>query len=165
MSVFSKHRLIFILTSVLFFVCCKGENKMEIKTKTIDFTKEGELQIFKTATDSLLINLDIEFAETDYEVQTGLMYRASLEENQGMLFIFSESAMHSFFMKNTTIPLDIIFIDENFKIASFQKNTIPLNETGLSSQVPIQYVLEVNAGLSDKLNFAITDSISFKRLD
>lgn len=161
MNVFSKHCLIFILTSVLFFISCKGENKTEIKTETIDFTKEGELSIFKK--DSLLINLDIELAETDYETQTGLMYRESMEENEGMLFIFPEESVHSFYMKNTTLPLDIIFIDNDLKIASFQKNTIPLNETGLSSQVPIQYVLEVNSGLADQWNLALGDSISFMR--
>lgn len=141
---------------------CKEKSSSEaIKTETVLFTKEGELQIHKK--DSTEITLAIEFAETDYEVHTGLMYRTTMEENQGMLFIFPDVAMHSFYMKNTEFALDIIFIDENRNIASFQKNAQPLNENGLSSQVPVKYVLEVNAGLSDKWNLAVGDSISFTK--
>ncbi len=146
---------------LLFFVACKDQAKKEIKTEAVSFTKEGELRIFKK--DSLLSALDIEIAETDYETQTGLMYRTSMEEKQGMLFIFPDVAMHSFYMKNTKIPLDIIFIDENLKIASFQENAQPLNEAGLSSQVPVKYVLEVNAGLAEKWLLEVGDSISYTR--
>ena len=66
-------------------------------------------------------------------------------------------------MKNTEFPLDIIYLKENLKIASFQENAQPLNEDGLSSQVPIKYVLEINAGLSQELGLSIGDSISFSR--
>lgn len=157
-----------IFPMLLLFFCvhgsCKEKGTTEsIETETIDFTKEGTLQIFKK--DSLLQSLDVEFAETDYEVQTGLMYRQSMKNDQGMLFIFPDVAMHSFYMKNTEFALDIIYIDENQKIASFQKNAQPLNETGLSSKVPVKYVLEVNAGLSDRWNLSEGDSISFKRMD
>ncbi len=148
--------LCFLLT-----ISCKEERKQEIKTETISFTKEGELSIFKSTTDSIIANFDIEIAETEYETQTGLMYRESMEENQGMLFVFDDVARHSFYMKNTQIPLDIIYLDENRKIASFQKNTKPFDETGLPSQVPIKYVLEINGGLSDKLGMQIGDSIAY----
>jgi len=114
-------------------------------------------------TDSVLTTLDIEIAETDYETQTGLMYRNSMEDQQGMLFIFNDVAVHSFYMKNTAIPLDIIFIDDDLKIASFQKNAQPFNEDGLSSGVPVQYVLEVNAGSVDEWALNIGDTIVFKR--
>ncbi len=120
-----------------------------------------KLRIHKN--DSLLVSLDIEFAETEYEVQTGLMYRDQMKEKQGMLFIFPDVRVHSFYMKNTEIPLDIIFIDENLTIASFQENAKPFDETGLSSLVPIQYVLEVNAGLAEKWNLEVGDKISYNR--
>ncbi|MCR9264522.1 MAG: DUF192 domain-containing protein [Flavobacteriaceae bacterium] len=154
------------LPIVFFFlivVSCKTENKKEIKTATIEFKKEGELSILQRETDSLLVHFDIEIADTDYETQTGLMYRESMEQNQGMLFIFPDVAMHYFYMKNTEIPLDIIYIDDALKIASFQKNARPNDETSLSSEVPIKYVLEVNAGLSDKLGLQVGDSISFTK--
>ncbi len=149
------------LLSVL--ISCKGEGKQQIKTEAIQFSKEGELTIFQAETDSTLVRLDIEIAETDYETQTGLMYRESMLENQAMLFIFSDNSVRSFYMKNTTIPLDIIYIDESLKIVSFQKNAKPLDEKGLPSQVPAQYVLEVNAGLSGKWNLAAGDKIEFTR--
>ena len=151
------------LLLTLFFVSCKTDTKKEIKTEVITFSKEGDLSIFKSNTDSILAHFDIEIAESDYETQTGLMYRESMEENQGMLFIFPDVAMHSFYMKNTQIPLDIIFIDEGLKIASFQKNATPYDESGLSSQVPVKYVFEINAGISDNLGLQIGDSIVFNR--
>ncbi len=142
---------------------CKQETKNVIKTEPVAFTKEGTLQIFKKETDSLLVKLDIEIAETDYETQTGLMYRKGMETKQGMLFIFPDVNRHSFYKKNTEIPLDIIFIDENFKIASFQENAQPLDESGLPSIVPVKYVLEINAGLSEKWLLEIGDKIEFTR--
>ncbi|WP_420320064.1 DUF192 domain-containing protein [Flagellimonas sp.] len=157
---------IFVFLSLSFIVLssCKTESKKEIKTERIKFTKEGELTISSVEKDSILASFQIEIAETEYETQTGLMYRDSMEEDQGMLFVFDDVAMHSFYMKNTEIPLDIIYIDENLKIASFQKNAKPFDETGLSSGVPIQYVLEINAGLSDKLGLSVGDSISYNKL-
>ncbi len=154
---------ILVLMSFFVFLSCKTEAKREIKTETISFKKEGDLSILKVETDSIISNFDIEIAETEYETQTGLMYRSSMEENQAMLFIFPEEAMHSFYMKNTEFPLDIIYIDGNQKIASFQKNAQPYDESGLTSKVPIKYVLEVNAGLSDQMGLQVGDSISFTR--
>ncbi len=136
---------------------------MTIKTEEVRFTREGSMDIFKKESDSLLVQLNIEFAESDYETQTGLMYRKGMEDNQAMLFIFPEVAMHSFYMKNTAFPLDIIFIDENLKIASFQENAQPFKENGLSSKVPIKYVLEVNAGLSKAWGLEVGDLIEFTR--
>lgn len=152
------------LITLCIVVSCKTETKKEIKTENIRFSKEGELTISSSKNDSTLVQFDIEIAETEYETQTGLMYRDSMSENQGMLFIFNDVAMHSFYMKNTHISLDIIYIDENLKIASFQKNAKPFDETGLSSGIPIKYVLEINGGLSDKIGLAVGDSISYNKL-
>ena len=152
----------FITVLLIFTIGCKEKSNTEsIATESISFTKEGEIQIFRK--DSLVRTLNVEFAETDYEVQTGLMYRQTMEDNQSMLFIFPDVAMHSFYMKNTEFPLDILFIDENQKIASFQKNAQPLNESSLSSKVPVKYVLEINAGLSDQWNLVEGDSIAFTK--
>ncbi len=161
-----KHLKLFtvLIFGFLMLIGCKKETKKEIKTESITFTKEGELHITKTDSNPAIVEFDIEIAETEYETQTGLMYRDVMEDNQGMLFIFDDVAMHSFYMKNTHIPLDIIYIDENLKITSFQKNAKPFDETGLSSGVPIKYVLEINAGLSDKLGLSVGDSISYSKL-
>ena len=147
---------------LLVFTGCKEESKKSLDTEAITFTKEGTLQLFKK--DTLLVELDIEIAETDYETQTGLMYRSAMKENQGMLFIFQEERMHSFYMKNTEIPLDILYLGSDFKVRSIHENAVPFDETGLSSKVPVQYVLEINAGLTQKWNIAQNDSIAFSRL-
>ena len=143
---------------------CKEESKKVIKTEPIVFTKEGELQIFTTATDSILAKIDIEIAETSYETETGLMYRKGMEEYQGMLFVFEDMRLHNFYMKNTEFPLDIVYIQDNMTIASFQENAQPLDEKSLPSKVPVQYVLELNAGLVQKWGLKVGDSIAFHRL-
>lgn len=164
MSLTSTRNWVFIrLIMVLSFVSCTEEKKKTISTPSIKFTKEGELSIFKNATDSLRTQFDIELAETEYETQTGLMYRQRMEKNQAMLFIFPEEAMHSFYMKNTTFSLDILYISQDLKIASMQENAQPLNEGGLSSEVPVRYVLEINGGLAQSLGIAVGDSISYRR--
>jgi uncharacterized membrane protein (UPF0127 family) len=154
----------FVLCIGVLLYSCKEAPKEVVTTAPVTFTKEGALQLYKQQTDTILASLDIEIAETDYETQTGLMYRDAMEDNQGMLFIFPEVAYHSFYMKNTKIALDILYIDENLRIASIQKNAQPMDETGLSSGVPVQYVLEVNAGLTDVWKVKEGDRISFEKL-
>lgn len=151
-----------ILILCLFILSCKNEPKV-IKTESIDFTKEGTLQLFKSSSKATITTLDIEFAETEYETQTGIMYRSQMKQNQAMLFIFKDEQPRSFYMKNTQIPLDIIYLNKDKKVVSIQKNAQPLNESSLPSNFPAQFVLEVNAGLSDQWNLAANDSISFTK--
>ncbi|WCO02424.1 DUF192 domain-containing protein [Psychroserpens ponticola] len=146
-----------------YIVSCKEQKQNStVKTVTISFKKEGELQLKKATSDSLIASLNIEIADDDYSTQTGLMYRKSMEDNQAMLFIFPDSDYRSFYMKNTKIPLDIIYISEDKRIVSIQKNAKPMDETSLPSEAPATYVLEVNAGLSDTWNLEKGDTIEFK---
>lgn len=148
----------------LYFIVsgCKEETKKAITTEPISFTKEGELEIYHAETDSLITTLDIEIADTDYEIQTGLMYRESMELNQGMLFVFPDMAFHSFYMKNTLIPLDLVFIDDQLRITTIKQDARPMDESAISSEVPVQYVLEVNAGLSASWGLEAGDRIVYK---
>ena len=128
---------------------CKEVNKnIPVTTTTVSFTKEGELQIKKASSDSIIADLNIEIADDDYSTQTGLMYRNNMENNQGMLFVFPDSEYRNFYMKNTKISLDIIYISEDKRIVSIQENAMPMDETSLPSEAPAKYVLEVNSGLS-----------------
>ncbi len=152
----------YLLAFFLFFsIACK-EDKKVVKTEVISFKKEGDLSIYKGESDSLITKLDIEIASTSYETQTGLMYRDGMEDNQAMLFIFGEPAYHSFYMKNTRFSIDIIFINDQLRIASFKERAKPMDENGLSSEVPVQYVLEVNAGLAEQWQLEIGDRISYQ---
>ena len=147
--------------TVLSLSNCKNEAKVITQTEVL-FTKEGELTITK-ANDSKVV-LDIEIADTDFDIQTGLMYRNSMETNQGMLFVFHDVTERYFYMKNTKIALDLIYINENKTIVSFQKNAKPFDETSLPPNAPAKYVLEVNAGLVDVWELSVGDSIDYSEI-
>lgn len=142
---------------------CKDEKKT-VKPMIITFKKEGELTIRKALTDSIIKSIDIEIADDDYQTQTGMMYRNSMEDTQGMLFVFPKAEYHNFYMKNTRIPLDIIYINSDKKIVSIQKNAKPFDETSLPSNAPAQYVLEINGGLADDWKLDTGDMIEFTAL-
>ena len=149
--------LYFFLSAVQY---CDQQVKKSISiSKEINFSKEGELTLRKTKSDSVFKTLDIEIAQTDYETQTGLMYRKSMEEHQGMLFIFQEELPRSFYMKNTEFSLDIIYINKKKKVVSIKKNTIPYDKNSLPSGKPVLYVLEIKAGLSDRWGIENGDSV------
>lgn len=126
------------------------------------FTKEGELT-FINSTGEMISQLDIEIADDDEQRMTGLMFRDKMEENQGMLFIFPYETQQSFWMKNTIIPLDMIFINSKLEIVKIHKNTTPYSEQSYSSIKPAQYVIEVNAGYTSKYGIKEGDKIVFRR--
>ena len=134
--------------------------EIEITPQDIDFTRDGELSIFKN--DSLIQTIEVEFAKSDEERALGLMYRSSMDEHQGMWFIFPEEAPRSFYMRNTEIPLDIIYLDKDKKVVSIAKNARPYDETSLPSEKPAMYVLEINGGLSDKWGIEKGDRMEVK---
>lgn len=144
---------------------CNSKKENKVLTREITFTKEAQIDLKKASNDSLLAHLDIEIAETDYETQTGLMYRKGMENQQGMFFIFENESRKSFYMKNTEFPLDIIYINKDFEIVNIYKNAVPFSKTSLPSGAPAQYVLEVNAGLSDQWKLEPGDKVVFERLD
>ncbi len=134
--------------------------EIEITPQDIDFTRDGEVSIFKN--DSLIQTIEVEFAKNDEERALGLMYRSSMDEHQGMWFIFPEEAPRSFYMRNTEIPLDIIYLDKDKKVVSIAKNAHPYDETSLPSEKPAMYVLEINGGLSDKWGIEKGDRMEVK---
>jgi uncharacterized membrane protein (UPF0127 family) len=95
----------------------------------------------------------LELAQTTEEVQTGLMYRKNLCSNCGMIFKFEDETKRNFWMKNTLIPLDIVFIDSKGKINTIHKKTTPLREDlRYSSKEESKYVLEFRGGFSNQYN-------------
>ncbi len=157
-------RFIFLFSIGVILTSCKENTSTKVLTKEIVFKKEGTAVLKKVKPDSIITRLDIEIADDEYQRQTGLMYRHSMKNNQAMLFIFKDERPRSFYMKNTEIPLDIIYFDKNKRIVSIRKNAKPYDETSLPSQKAAQYVLEVNAGLSDKWNLKTGDMIEFSGL-
>jgi uncharacterized membrane protein (UPF0127 family) len=150
-----------LLSMMLQSYSCKETSENKNLTKEVTFTKEGELTLKKATNDSIVAILDIEFANTEYETQTGLMYRKSMQNDRGMLFIFENEIRRSFYMKNTEFALDIIFINSDNEIVSIQKNAKPFDKSSLPSDAPAKYVLEINAGLSDQWGLEVGDLIEF----
>lgn len=163
MKAFFKYTALTIVLALV--VNCKEEKAVKTENQiVVSFNREGTLKIKKADSDSIIKALDIEIAQDDYEVQTGLMYRTELKENQGMLFIFPDEDYRSFYMKNTKIPLDIIYINADKTIVSVQKNAKPFDETSLPSESPAKYVLEINAGLFDEWQLEVGNFIDFEIL-
>ena len=107
------------------------------------------------------ITFNVELAKTIEERRIGLMYRKKLLNNEGMLFIFPREKIIQLWMKNTYIPLDVIFISENKLIVDIKKNMEKLSETIVKSKVKSKYALEFNAGLINKLDIEIGDKVLF----
>jgi hypothetical protein len=142
----------------IFFILNNCEKNNDNNMHYYKFKKEGEL----TFTDSIgtsILKIDIEIADNEYERQLGLMNRESMEEMQGMLFIFSDERLQSFWMLNTLFSLDMIFINSNKEIVTIHKNTKPLSEQSYPSSKPAQYVLEMNAGFTDTHNIKLGDKV------
>lgn len=127
------------------------------------FVKEGELRFFRGATRETLAKIDIEIADNPLDIEAGLMHRRSMAASAGMLFIFPGSAQRMFWMKNTHIPLDILFIDEHRRIHHIEKNTRPLSEVLIPSRGSSRYVVEVNAGFCDARGVRVGDTIEFRK--
>lgn len=109
------------------------------------FKKEGELTFLKPD-GTPIKTIDIEIADNKAERDLGLMYRRSLPEDSGMYFIMDENKEQSFWMKNTYISLDIIYINEDYEIVSIAQGTTPLSQTPIPSNGNAKYVVEVIAG-------------------
>ncbi len=127
----------------------------------VPFTKEGSVTIL----DSLgkeRVKIDAEFADTEYDRQRGLMFRKTMQEGQGMLFIFPVEEMQSFWMRNTYISLDMIFIDANKKIVTIHKNTKTLSDQSYPSTAPSKYVLEVVSGFCVKHGVEVGDVVGWE---
>jgi uncharacterized membrane protein (UPF0127 family) len=88
----------------------------------------------------------VELARTPREQEQGMMHRRELAEDAGMLFVFPASERRAFWMRNTLIPLDMIFIDDGGRVAGIVENAEPLTLTPRDPGVPARYVLEVRGG-------------------
>lgn len=107
---------------------------------------------------------NVETAKTTEKRKVGLMYRENLAQDSGMLFIFDQEAKHYFWMKNTLIPLDMIWINSNKEVVYIEKNVQPCEADPCLTYGPdkeAKYVLEINAGQSDLANIQINSKASF----
>ncbi len=106
---------------------------------------------------------DVQLSQSKAEMTKGLMFQKFLEQNKGMLFLFDKEAIYPFWMKNTFIPLDIIWIDKNNKVVFISENNQPCKWYYCSSVTPTadaKYVLEVNSGMVQKIGIKLGDELS-----
>ncbi|QEH42089.1 DUF192 domain-containing protein [Chitinophaga sp. XS-30] len=171
-----KYSIILAAMSCLYIGACnnnpaskQGSGNETSTTTTVTenngpaFKKEGVLSFISKEKGDTIKTIDIEIAETDEERAQGLMDRKAMAESQGMLFIFAAPEEQSFWMKNTYISLDIMYVDEKMEIVSIQKYATPLSEESLPSFKKAQYVVEVNAGFTDRNKIKFGDRIAFTR--
>ena len=102
---------------------------------------------------------NVEVAETSAQQAKGLMFRTELADNAGMIFPFPEPRIASFWMKNTVIPLDIIFVRADGTIESIAANTVPYSTTPVVAGAPVVAVLELRGGLAAELGIVAGDKV------
>lgn len=138
--------------------------KSEVRQAGPKFIKEGELYLIKAGGDTIR-KIDIEIADIESERTIGLMHRRSMPDTQGMLFIFDREEPRSFWMRNTLIGLDILYIKQDGIIESIAKYTVPKSEKSIPSRGPAMYVLELIEGFCDIHGVEVGDRIEFNRTD
>ena len=138
------------LLLVLVIVILTWSNRGELEGREVCFD-EGEC-------------FNVEVADSARERARGLMWRTEMGEGEGMLFIFDEEGRHGFWMKNTFIPLDIIWIDAEGKVVFILEDARPCGDRECEAFDPLvesKYVLEINGGLAGKLGIGVGDKLEF----
>ncbi len=113
------------------------------------------------------ICFQVEVADTIGERSKGLSFRSDLDEEAGMLFVFDQDGYYEFWMKDTKIPLDIIWINSNHTVVYVENNASVCGETicpSYSSHNPAHYVLEINGGLASKIGISKGSSVTFENI-
>jgi uncharacterized membrane protein (UPF0127 family) len=154
--------LIVVVAAIIYFLFSQDLFNKKITDTDYVFKKEGTL----TFTDSLgnvKTKIDIQIANNEYDRELGLMFRKHMQEDRGMLFIFPQEGTQSFWMHNTYIPLDMIFVNANDQIVKIQNADKTLSDQTYSSVKPAQYVIEVNLGFAKKYGLKVGDKISWSK--
>lgn len=138
--------LLALFVGLLPLAACSSDDRLVIHTETGDYP------------------FSIELVDTPESRAQGLMYREKLDANAGMLFDFKQEQMTAFWMQNTLIPLDMIFIAPDGEVKTVHVNARPLDRTSISSQVPVQFVLEIPGGRSLEIGLKAGDRIAHPRM-
>jgi len=158
-----RHFLVLGLIGICFlFSCKKTASPNPEPAPKYEFRQEGTLDIIspeglKKAT------FAIEIAEKEEELMQGLKYREKMADNEAMLFIFEYPDIYDFWMQDTYLPLDMLFIATDGTINDIYENAVPFSEERITPRNPHQYVLEVNAGIVKKSGIKTGDKIVWKK--
>ncbi len=108
------------------------------------------------------VRVALEVATTPAEQERGLMYRRDLPDDHGMLFVFATAARHDFWMKNTVIPLDMVFIGDDRTVVGIRPNATPLSTDPIGVDRPSRFVLEVPGGWAERRGLAVGDRVELQ---
>jgi uncharacterized membrane protein (UPF0127 family) len=160
---FMKKALSFLVGLGLLIVAggCAGAEPeaADPAAKSVDAVDFGPPQPLQILHGDTVIKMTVELADDPVERAQGLMFRTEMAESHGMLFDFESKRIVRMWMKNTLIPLDMIFLDEDGKVVSIARNARPRSLRTISSGVPVVSVLEINGGLARKWNLKRGDKV------
>ncbi len=158
-------RLLPVLCLLLLLAACGGDDATpETGTASetvIPFRQDGSLSFLREGEPYL--SIAIEIAATDSARTRGLMQRKGLPERSGMLFLFDREQPQGFWMANTPMALDLLFIDADSQIVDIAKYARPLSPETVASKAPARFVLEVPAGFSDAHGIIEADRVRWRR--
>jgi len=137
-----------VLAAALLLAPALGQQAVGPREQLLIATERGEKEFA------------VEIADDAWETTIGLMFRREMADDEGMLFDFGVEERRSFWMRNTYIPLDMLFIRADGTIDSIGKRATPLSEKSVPSKGPVRFVLEINGGLSDRLGIKPGDTVS-----
>jgi uncharacterized protein len=143
-----------LLATMVLFASCPAKNT--------DSGAPGEPAAIVIAGKMGAVRVPVEIVRSDQERARGLMHRQKLAPKSGMLFIFEKDEVQTFWMKNTFIPLDMVFIDRRMKVVGIVENAVPHSLHSRKVDIPSRYVLEVNAGFTAARGIAEGDQVSFE---
>lgn len=148
-----------LITAFLIFFSRQNDKRAYAADKIEEpaLQDDGTLYFINGHSKDTLASISVEIADNPLERERGLMYRHKLADNVGMDFIYDTEKKLTFWMKNTYIPLDIMYVDAKEEIVTILENTIPLDETSLPSEKPVLSAIEVNAGFCRKFNIKVGD--------
>ncbi|MGI4850509.1 MAG: DUF192 domain-containing protein [Janthinobacterium lividum] len=133
-----------ILGLFFFVTIFLGQPKRLFCSSSLSSNDQHTTLSLDRSTESIAFHVDI--ASTPQALAQGLMNRRHLAKDAGMLFVFPKLQKTKFWMKDTYLALDLVFMDENFNVVQLHENAQPLDLTKIESDVPIKYVLEISAG-------------------
>jgi uncharacterized membrane protein (UPF0127 family) len=139
--------------ALLLLISCANPPEPAPASEGRTITPTGSLTFLDAQGDSIT-TLRVALAQTEQEISTGLMDVRVMAADEGMLFLFGTDEPRSFWMANTPLSLDMFFVDNEFRIRRIHPNTTPLSHQSYTSDAPVRYVIETNAG------YALTHDIT-----
>ncbi len=152
-----------VILAVIIYLFFPNIFKKTEKDSEYVFRKDGELTFVDSTGTNVKTKIDIQIADDDFDRELGLMFRKHMQENHGMLFVFPQETIQNFWMRNTFIPLDMIFVNSKDEIVTIQHATQTLSDQTYSSTAPALYVIEVNLDFTNKYNIKVGDKINWVR--